>query len=112
MPLIPARRSQSRWKTALRFTAILVMFLVVFGLMTDLLSGLPLSLTARSWGTWLLGIIALGVLYLLAEGGGEWIGSRDKVSHPLWKRVWDLTLLLGLAVLFSVVVGAVIRAAQ
>jgi hypothetical protein len=86
--------------------------LVALGLMTDLFSGLPLSLTARSWGTWLLGIIALGVLYLLAEGGGGWIDSRDKVSPPLWKRVWHLTLLLGLAVVVSLVAGAVIRAAQ
>jgi hypothetical protein len=92
--------------------AILVGCLVALGLMTDLFSGLPLSLTARSWGTWLLGIIALGVLYLLAEGGGGWIDSRDKVSHPLWKRVWHLTLLLGLAVVVSLVAGAVIRAAQ
>jgi hypothetical protein len=92
--------------------AILVVFLVVLGLMTDLFSGLPLSLTARSWGAWLLGIIALGVLYLLAEGGGEWIYSRDSVSHPLWKRVWHLSLLLGLAVVVSLVAGAVIRAAQ
>src|SRR5215468_7964856 len=35
--------------------------------------GFPLLFSARSWGTWLLGILALAALYLLGEGGSEWI---------------------------------------
>ena len=109
---IPVRRPPSKWKGAIRFVVILIVLLVVIGLITDVFSGLSLSLTSRSWTTWLLGIIALGVLYLLAEGGGEWIDSRDKVSHPLWKRVWHLTLLLGLVLVVSVIAGAIVRVAQ
>ena len=52
------------------------------------------------------------LLYLLAEGGGEWIGARDKVSHPLWKRVWNLAVLLGFVVVIGVIAGAIIRAAR
>ena len=80
--------------------------------MFDLFSGVPLLLSSRSWTTWLLGIVALGVLYLLGEGAGGWIGARDKVRHPLWKRVWHLALLLGLVAVVAVVAGAIIRVAQ
>lgn len=112
MPLIPARRRPSAWKIAIRFVAMLVLFLIAVGFMFDLFSGLPLLLSRRSWTTWLLGVAALGVLYLLGEGAGEWIGARDKVSHPLWKRVWHLALLLGLVVVVAAVEGAIIRVAQ
>jgi hypothetical protein len=54
----------------------------------------------------------LGGVYLLAEGGGEWISNRDKVSHPLWKRVWHLALLLGFATGVSVLAAVVIKMAQ
>jgi hypothetical protein len=112
MPLIPTRRGPDKWKSAARFVVILVLFLLILGLMSDLLFGLPLSFTARSWTTWLVGLVALGVLYLLAEGGGEWIDKRDRVTHPLWKRVWHLALLLGLAVGISAAAAAVVRMAQ
>jgi hypothetical protein len=62
MPVIPARRRPTRWKAAIRFVGILVLLLIVVGLMIDLFSGPTLSLSSRSWTTWLLGIVALGVL--------------------------------------------------
>lgn len=112
MPLIPTRRHPTKWKTAVRFVGILVAFLVVLGLMADLLFGLPLSFSARSWTALLIGLVALGVLYALGEGGGDWINQQDKVTHPLWKRLWHLTLLLGLAVALSAAAAAVVRMAQ
>ena len=51
-------------------------------------------------------------LYLLGEGAGEWIGARDKVSHPLWKRVWHLALLLGMVVLVAIAAGEIVRMTQ
>ena len=112
MPLISTRRGPGFWKTAARFVSMLIVFLVVLGLMTDLLFGLSLSFSARSWTTWLIGLVALGVLYALGEAGGEWINQRDKVTHPLWKRVWHLALLLGWAVAISAAVGVIVRMAQ
>jgi hypothetical protein len=112
MPLIPTRRGPGKWRAASRFVAVLLLFLSVLGLMSDLLFGLPLSFSARSWTTWLVGLVALGVLYLFGEGGGEWINERDRVTHPLWKRVWHLALLLGLAVGISAAAAAVVRMAQ
>jgi hypothetical protein len=112
MPLTSTRRDPGKWKTAARFVSMLVLFLVVLGLMADLLFGLSLSFSARSWPAWVIGLLALGVLYALGEAGGEWINRRDDVTHPLWKRVWHLALLLGWAVAISAVVAAVIRMAR
>jgi hypothetical protein len=100
------------WKAALGFLGLIALFLIVIGFITDLSLGFPLLFSARSWTAWLLGVIALAVLYLLAEGGSEWIRTRDKRSHPLWKRVWNLTLLLGFVGTITTIVMVVIRLAQ
>lgn len=112
MPLMPARTGPSKWKAAIRFVTILVLFLIVLGFMIDVFSGLPISLSSRSWTAWLFGILALGVLYLLGEGGGNWIGARDKITDPLWKRVWHLVVLLGFVVAAGAVVAAIVRMTQ
>jgi len=111
MPLKSGRQSPRRWKTAVSVAVILVVVLVAYGVVIDLSSGLPLSLTSRSWVTWLLGIIAFAVLYLVAEGAGEWIW-RHKTGHSLSRRVWRLTLLIGLVVVLGLVTEVIIRAAQ
>ena len=112
MPLIPAQQRPSAWKRATRFVAILALFLIAVGFIFDLFSGLPLLRLSRSWTAWLAGVVALGALYLLGEGAGEWIDARDKVSHPLWKRVWHLALLLGLVVLVAIAAGEIMRMTQ
>ncbi len=63
MPLIPAQRRPSAWKRATRFVAILVLLLVAVGFIFDLVSGLPLLRSSRSWTAWSVGIVALGVLF-------------------------------------------------
>jgi hypothetical protein len=73
----------------------LLLVLIACGFATDLLFGLPVLFSSRSWTAWVVGTIALGALYLIGEGGGDWI-SRDRVDHPLWRRLWHLGLLLGL----------------
>ena len=92
MPVTPPQRNAPTWKTALGVLGLLVLFLIVSGVTTDLWLGFPLLFSARSWTTWLLGILALTVLYLLGEGGSEWIKKRDRRSHPVWKRAWNLIL--------------------
>jgi hypothetical protein len=109
---MPAWKNRSTWRAATQFVGMIVLFLIVIGFVTDLWFGLPLLLSARSWTTWLLGILGLGVLYLLGEGGSEWIKKRDKRGHPLWKRAWNLTLLLGFVGSITAIVMVVIRLAQ
>ena len=67
MPVTPPQRNAPTWKTALGVLGLLVLFLIVSGVTTDLWLGFPLLFSARSWTTWLLGILALTVLYLLGE---------------------------------------------
>jgi hypothetical protein len=55
---IPARRGPSKWKAAVRFVGIVVLFLSVLGLMTDLLFGL----VVRAVGTTPAGeVVTVGV---------------------------------------------------
>jgi hypothetical protein len=112
MPVTPPQMNAPTWKTALGVLCLLVLFLVVIGFTTDLWLGFPLLFSARSWTTWLLGILALAALYLLGEGGSEWIKKRDRRSHPVWKRAWNLILLLGFAGSITAIVMVVIRLAQ
>jgi hypothetical protein len=94
------------------FIILALLVLIIAGFMADIFLGLPLSLYSRSWSTWLLGILALGIIYLVGEAGGGWINARDKVTHPLWKRVWHLVLLIGFAAAVGTVAMAVLRMAQ
>ena len=99
-------------RAGLRIAGLLLLALIACGFVTDLVFGLPLLFSSRSWTVWVLGSIVLGALYLVGEGGGEWINSRDQVDHPLWKRLWHLGLLLGLAVAAGTVAAAILRIAQ
>ena len=112
MPLIPPQLKPSPWRKATRFVAILVVVLIAVGFIVDLLSGLEVLRLSRSWTAWSVGIAVLGVLYLLGEGAGEWVAARDKVTHPLWKRVWHLALLLGMAVLIAIAAGEIVWMTQ
>ena len=89
----------------------LLLVLIACGFATDLLFGLPVLFSSRSWTAWVVGTIALGALYLIGEGGGDWI-SRDRVDHPLWRRLWHLGLLLGFAVAIGTVAAAIVRVVQ
>ena len=42
----------------------------------------------------ILGLFIFGVLSMCAEFISEWINKKDDVSHPLYKRVFHLFLLL------------------
>lgn len=86
---VPSRRSQALWLLAGVPAALLV-----FGLVSDLLLGLPLAQRARFPLGWIIGVVALGALYVLGEWSGEWIHARDSVGHPLWKRLAHLAALL------------------
>ncbi len=69
---------------------------LALGLATDACSGFALRSGVRSSARWLAALLGSGAMYLLAEGAAGWIGSRDKVTNPLWSRVLHLTAILAL----------------
>lgn len=73
----------------------LVGFVFVVGLVGDPFGSIELWIAKRSVGAWLLGILALGGLYVAGEAVGDWIDRRDRTSDPLRRRVFNLLLLLG-----------------
>jgi len=74
---------------------------VALGLAMDAYSGFAFGSGVRWTGGWVAGLLASGSMYLLAEGAAGWIGSRDKVTNPLWRRVLHLTAMLALTALLG-----------
>jgi hypothetical protein len=74
--------------------------LFALGLAIDACSGLPVSRGARSPQPWLAGVLGLGGLYMFGESAAGWVGQGDKVSDPLWMRVFRLLGLLSVWGLF------------
>lgn len=90
-----------------RFIVGIPLFVLALGLGLDACEGFPLSRGATSVSKWLLGVLGLGALYLLGEGAGEWISSKDSVTDPLWKRFLHLLALLALIGAFVAIVWLV-----
>jgi TRAP-type C4-dicarboxylate transport system permease small subunit len=72
----------------------LIAVLLIIGLFVDLLMGFPILKGAEGTLWWFAGLIMLAIVYLVGEGGAEWIQSKDNVAHPLHKRAFNLFLLL------------------
>ena len=88
---------QKRGTSKLKIGAIAISSLCILGLMIDAFNGFYVLRTAKSlfWG--ISGLILLSIFYLFGEASSEWINSKDDVSHPLYKRVFHLFILLILA---------------
>ncbi len=57
----------------------------------------------------LAGLFLIAAFYLFGEAGAEWIHKKDDVTHPLYKRVFHLTLLLLYAVLIMATVWFLLK---
>jgi hypothetical protein len=80
------------------------LLLVIFvGLLWDGTSGFPILRESSGVLTAIGSLFVLGILYICGEGLGEWVGSKDKTSQPLLRRIFNLFLLLLFIVLFSFV---------
>lgn len=79
----------------LKIGLVLIGIVFVVGLVGDPFGSFELWAAKRSVGAWVLGILALGGLYLVGEVVGDRIHRRDKTSDPLRMRVLNLLLLLG-----------------
>jgi len=81
----------------IRIAAIAILALLILGLMIDAFYGFYILRNAKSLAWGIGGLILLSLFYLIGEAGAEWINSKDKVSHPLHKRVFHLSVLLCIA---------------
>lgn len=90
------------WKRVAIGVALFLLLVGGYGIVNDLFSGFGLFHASRSWIAWLAGCVVLGLIWLLAEGVGEWVSSRDHVDDPLPRRVGNLALLLGSALVILV----------
>jgi hypothetical protein len=94
----------SKMKTIL----IVVGLLLFFGILIDALSGFSILRNSKSLFHGVLGLIVITVIYLLAEGLATKINTKDKVSHPLYKRLFHLFLLTVVAVGFFLIGNCVL----
>jgi hypothetical protein len=81
-------------RSILRTITIGTIALLIFGFLIDLFSGFPVLRNSKSIYAGLAGLFFLAVFYLIDEAGGDWISSKDDVSHPLYKRAFRLAMLL------------------
>ncbi len=78
----------------LRLIAIAVIVLLAFGYLIDLFSGFYVLRQAKSIYAGLAGLLIVSIFYLAGDAGSGWIGSKDKVTDPLYKRALRLLSLL------------------
>jgi hypothetical protein len=74
--------------------AIALVILLVFGFLIDLFSGSYVLKHAKSIYAVLEGMLILAIFYVIGEAGSKWIGGKDDASHPLYRRVFRLLVLL------------------
>ncbi len=81
-------------KSILRLIVIAVIVLIAFGFLIDLFSGFYVLKQAKSIYAGLAGLLIVAIFSLAGEAGSEWIGGKDKVTDPLYKRALRLLSLL------------------
>lgn len=85
---------QKKDNSKIKIAVVAVLVLLVLGLMIDAFSGFYILKNANSLGWGIGGLILLSLFYLVGEAGSGWINSKDDVSHPLYKRVFHLFVLI------------------
>ena len=87
------------------WSLLLVLLLAIFaaGIITDAMNGFSIIRNSQNILRGIGGVFILGVLYVLSEGGGQWLGGKDSVSQPLWRRVINLILLLSFVGIVGVI---------
>jgi hypothetical protein len=81
-------------RSILRTIAIGIIVLLIFGFLIDLFSGFYVLRNCKSIYAGITGLFLLAIFYLMGEAGAYWIHSKDDTSHPLYKRVFHLAILL------------------
>lgn len=92
--LSDADKSPGKSKSFLRKALITIIVFLIFGLLIDLFSGFYVLRHSKNIYVGLAGLIILAIFALIGEAGSDWIGSKDDVKHPLYKRAFHLLVLL------------------
>jgi hypothetical protein len=81
----------------------IIIVLLILGLVEDAFNGFAIIRSSRSFGWVIGGLFLLSIINFILEACGEWIGSKDDVKAPLYKRALHLILLL----CFYAAIGAI-----
>jgi hypothetical protein len=92
--LSDANKAPGKSKSILRKVLIAVIVLLAFGVLIDLISGFYVLRHSKNIYVGLAGLLIVATFYMIGEAGSEWIGSKDNVNHPLYKRAFHLLALL------------------
>ena len=84
-------------RSNLKVILIVIAFILFIGLLLDAFSGFYIIKHSKSIYSGISGLFLFLLFYLFGEAGAGWINSKDDVSHPLYKRVFHLFLLLFLS---------------
>ena len=85
------KKEKPEWITRIIIMILLLLFL---GFLVDASTGFGV---VQKSGSILGGVgilLTLGLLYLFGEGIGELVSGIDKVEQPLWRRTFNLAILL------------------
>lgn len=93
----------------LRMVALGITFLLLFGLLIDTFQGFYVLRHSKSVYAGGAGVLLLSVFYMLGEAGTNWISLKDKTTHPWWKRLLRLLMLLVYVCLVMVTAGMVFK---
>jgi hypothetical protein len=81
-------------RAVLKYIAIVVIFMLAIGFIIDLFSGFYILRRSQSVYAGLAGLLIMAMLFVMGEAGSEWIGSKEDITYPLYKRAFHLFLLL------------------
>ena len=90
------QNNDSKLKTIL----IVLGLIFFFGILLDALTGFSILRNSKSIFHGVVGLILVAVIYLSAEGLSTKINSKDKNSHPLYKRLLHFFLIFLVTISF------------
>jgi hypothetical protein len=78
----------------LKTPVIAILVLPLIGLFYDGLNGFYVLRYSKSISGLIIGLYLTALFLFLSEALSNWVGSKDDFSHPLYKRLFHLLLLL------------------
>jgi len=97
--LIEPIKYVKKTRSILQTIAIGTIALLSLGFLIDFFSGFHILRNTKSIYAGFAVLFLLAVFYLMGEAGADWIGSKDNVAHPLYKRAFYLAILLTYAII-------------
>lgn len=96
-------------RSVLRTLVVGTAFLLLLGLLIDAFNGFYILRHSKSVYAGCVGFFLLSVFYMLGEAGSSWINSKDKITHPWYRRIFHLLMLLIYAGLIMVAAGVILK---